>query len=208
MNTIKARFLRHAEGTHMLNPDLIAGRSVEAIITADGELHARRKGVDLSQRNIYPDYVISSSAVRCIQTGEAVLRAMNLAKTIETTDDLLEMDQGNFVGRRRDEVYTEDVRHEIDRLGKDFALPGGESMNQVGARGMEWLRTQETRFNNVSVDLLIIAHVGLITHTVGQIEQWSQRESLDRLRSMPPLSETLVIFNGTDWKVEEFARPI
>ena len=193
----------------MLNPDLIAGRSIDAVLTDDGRTQADSKGQELAVRGIMPDHIVSSSAERCIQTGKRILSAMGRPEELDDiTDDLLEMDQGDFVGRKRIEVYDEEVQRQIREQGKDFALPGGESMNQVGKRGMDWLRTQEGLVVQGKLSILAIAHAGLITHTVGAIENWDQAQSLAKLRTMPPVGETRVVFDGEEWHVDTFAQPM
>ncbi|MEK7153017.1 MAG: histidine phosphatase family protein [Patescibacteria group bacterium] len=207
MSELEVRFIRHAKGSHMLAPELIAGRSIDATITGEGRADAFLKGKELAARGVSPDRVVSSSAVRCVQTGQAILDVMGIERVIEVVDELLEMDQGKFVGRVRTEVYNETVRRQILEQGKDFALPGGESMNQVGRRGLTWLKKQEDLATVKDHSVLAIAHGGLITHTVGTILGWDQAQSLAMLRSMPPLGETLVRFDGEQWLVESFAEP-
>src|SRR6266511_4958471 len=132
MSELEVRFIRHAKGSHMLTPDLMAGRSIDAVLVDEGRAQADAQGRELAARGITPDYVATSSAVRCIQTGRRILLAMrHNGELDEITDELLEMDQGDFVGRKRAEVYDEAVQRQIREQGKDFALPGGESMNQV-----------------------------------------------------------------------------
>jgi broad specificity phosphatase PhoE len=209
MSELEVRFIRHAKGSHMLNPDLIMGRSIDAVLVDEGKIQADLKGKELAARGIIPDYVASSSALRCIQTGKRILAAMNHSRALdEITDDLLEMDQGNFVGRKRAEVYDRAVQQQILERGKDFALPGGESMNQVGKRGLNWLRRQENLVAQGKLSVFAIAHVGLITHTVGAIENWDQAKSLAMMRTMPPVGETRIVFDGNEWHVDTFAQPI
>ena len=192
----------------MLRPELIAGRCVDATLTEEGLRDAVTKGRELARRAIMPDHVESSSAVRCIQTGRAILDAMKLEHGMIMTDQLLEMDQGDFAGRLREEVYHDGVQAQIREQGKDFALPGGESMNQVGRRGSNWLESTRKRLSaQGKLSVLAIAHGGLITHTVGQIEEWDQPESLRRLRSLMPLGETRLIFQDGRWQVDYFAQP-
>lgn len=191
----------------MSNPELIAGRSLSAELTPQGELEAVRKGEELLRRHVAPDYVVSSPAIRCMHTGEIILRVIGRELPIEPIDELLEMDQGNYVGRVRTEVYTDDIQQQIAALGKDFALPGAESMNQVGARGLHWLRSQENKIQ-YDMGILAIAHAGLITHTVGAIENWDQPTSFAMLRSMSPVAETRLVFDGRDWQVEAFAESL
>lgn len=209
MSELEVRFIRHAKGSHMLTPELIAGRSIDAVLVDEGKAQADSKGRELAARGIMPDHIASSSAVRCIQTGKRILRAMGRTGELDDiTDDLLEMDQGDFVGRKRVEVYDEVMQRQIREQGKDFALPGGESMSQVGKRGLAWLRTREGLVVQNRLSVLAIAHVGLITHTVGMIENWDQEKSLAMMQTMPPVGETRVVFDGKEWHVDTFAQPV
>lgn len=207
MSEFEVRFVRHAKGTHMLRPELIAGRSLDASLTDEGWADAIQKGKELAKRGIEPDHIVSSSALRCIQTGQAILNGMKWDARIHGTDKLLEMDQGDFVGEVREEVYAK-VQQQILKEGKNFALPGGESMNEVGKRGSDWLnatRRELTAQNKLSV--LAIAHAGLITHTVGLIEGWDHPTSLKKLK-MPTLAETRVVFRNNRWQLDYFGEPM
>jgi broad specificity phosphatase PhoE len=209
MSELEVRFIRHAKGAHMLTPDLIAGRSIDATLVDEGVNQAIAKGHELAARGVTPDYVASSSAVRCIQTGKHILSAMRLSGEFdEITDQLLEMDQGDFVGRVRKEIYTDLVLQQLTEQGKDFALEGGESMNQVGKRGMNWLRSTERLVALGNCSVLAIAHGGTITHTVGSIEDWDQERSYKMLKSMPPVGETRLGYDGRDWQLDFFAQPL
>lgn len=208
MRKLEVRLIRHAKGTHMLNPNVIAGRSLDATLTEEGVGQAEAKGRELLRRGIMPDYVASSTAERCRQTAQKILASMGIAPPIDLTEDLLEMDQGNFVGRLRTEVYNDAVLREIQERKKDFKLPGGESMNEVGIRGTDWLRTKEGLWAERKLSVVAIAHAGLITHTVGRIENWDQPKSFAMLKTMPPVGETNIVFDGEEWHVDYFARPI
>ena len=113
MANLEVRFIRHAKGTHLLNPDLIAGRSLDATLTDDGIEQAKAKGRELLRRGIMPDHVASSTAERCRQTAENILAAMGITPPIDLREELLEMDQGKYVGRARAEVYTAAILQKI-----------------------------------------------------------------------------------------------
>ena len=81
-------------------------------------------------------------------------------------------------------------------------------MNTVGDRGIDWLRATQGLWVERKLSVIAIAHAGLITHTVGKIENWDQPTSLAMLRSMPPVGETNIVFDGDEWHVDYFARPI
>lgn len=210
MSNIEVRMIRHAIGSHMANPDLIAGRSMDATLTGAGITEAAAKGWELRSRNISFEHVVSSPAVRCLQTAQEILKAMSIDATIETSDDLLEMDQGTYVGQRRDAVYNDNVQAQIMQQGRDFCLPGGETMRQVGLRGLRWLLEQSQGVprgeGGSTRQILAIAHAGLITHTAAQIDGWDHATSLSMLKSMPTVGETIFKYDGNDWGLAAFAQ--
>lgn len=208
MGSLEVRLIRHATGSHMLNPALIAGRSLEAKLTEHGVKEAELKGTQLKREGIVPDIFATSPAKRCIQTGEYILRAMGLQSDIKIADDLIEMDQGKYVGRAREKVYDINVQKQILDQGKDFALPGGESMNQVGQRGFDWLKSHESLVDIDRRILIAITHAGLITHTVATIQNWDHATSLRMLSRVPPVSETILKYADDQWHLHVFARPL
>lgn len=209
MSQLEVRFIRHATGTHMANLDVVIGLCHDAELTDNGKRDAFQKGEELKRRGYVPDRVVASSAIRCMQTARFLLKGMRLDRQIEPTEELWEMDHGPAVGQLKSDVYTPDVLAQIARDGKNFALPGGQSMNQVGRRGINWLHQQESLAARAgkSMAIMAIAHVGLITHTVGQLKNWSQAESRERLRMMDPLAETDLIYDAAGWQLTSFARP-
>jgi broad specificity phosphatase PhoE len=206
MDTLRVHLIRHASGTHMLTPELIMGRCVDAELTEIGEWEAALKGWELAQRGISPDHVASSSARRCIQTGEIALRTMGVGLPIHGTNELLEMDHGDYVGRRKDESYTDETQAIIREQGKDFAWPGGESMNNVAARGLGWLRSLENYPRPSTI--ITFGHGVLFSCMVSELVDWDQLTTLAAIRSMPPVGETRLSFDGHDWRVEAFAEPV
>jgi broad specificity phosphatase PhoE len=133
----------------MSDPELITGRSEDALLVPEGEAEALSKGWELAARGIIPDRVFSSSATRCVQSGALILEGLGLRRLEEQALSLAPADRS----------------------------------------------------------VLAIAHKGLITHTVGTIEGWDQPESLAMMQTMPPMGETLIVFDGSEWHVQSFAQP-
>ncbi|KAF5204405.1 Phosphoglycerate mutase family protein, partial [Thalictrum thalictroides] len=57
---------------------------------------------------------------------------------IQSSDELLEMSQGQWEGCLTSEIYTNDMVSLIDRLQPDFAPPSGESLRQVEFRMIQF----------------------------------------------------------------------
>jgi broad specificity phosphatase PhoE len=208
MDKLTVHFIRHASSRHTLPPELIPGHSLDAELISQGPGEAISKGCELARRGVVPDRVVSSPALRCTRTGEFILDAMGITTLpMEQESRLLGMDQGPNVGRSQAEVYTDEVKQQILAEGKDFALPGAESMNQVGWRGFRWLRSEEVYVGRLST-ILALAHGTLIACMVSTIEDWDRPTTLAMLRSMPPVGETQLAFDGYNWRVDSFARPV
>lgn len=93
-------------------------------LTEHGRAEARRLCAELSMT--HPVRVLASPLSRAVET----CREACLANGLETTDDLLEWDYGEYEGRT-----TADIRKERPdwSLWRDGA-PGGETATDVGAR--------------------------------------------------------------------------
>ena len=117
-----------------LRPDLIGGRTNETALSPLGEEQARAVGRYVHRILLRPLIAVSSPAVRTRRTLRLALREANSALPIYLNDDLQELSQGVAEGQPRNEIYTDEVMVALRASGKDFKLPGGESMNEVGLR--------------------------------------------------------------------------
>ncbi len=131
---IELYMFRHAQTKMNKNPHLVGGRSNKTPTTPYGIQQNKRLGRALLARNIFPDKVFASPADRTLDGARDSLGEMGLNIKPIVLDDLQELSQGWAEGWFRDEVYTDEVRAEIQRLGKNFKLAGGETMNEVGLR--------------------------------------------------------------------------
>lgn len=129
--------IRHGESTANLRPDLIGGRTNSAELSLAGEEQARRLGRSIQRMLLFPLVAVSSPAVRTRRTLRLALREAGSSLPIHLLDSLQELSQGEAEGMPREAVYTQDVMRQLHAEGKDFKLPGGESMNEVGRRMYE-----------------------------------------------------------------------
>ena len=165
--------IRHAESALNVTPHLVGGRSNEAHLTDEGVLQATRLGEFLLNERIEPISVYSSPARRTLETAHHTLDAMKLKMTIITDDPLQELDQGEFVGLDRSAVYTSEVLQEIAVKGKDFKAPGGESMNEAGARMKDWADSLPVT-NGV---IFGFAHGVAIRCFISTLENWTHAQT-------------------------------
>lgn len=130
--------IRHGESKANTDRSIIGGRSNESPLTEDGIEQARLLGRLLLQKEIIPDRVFSSPAVRALQTAKHTLKVMGLGIEPVICDGLQELDQGDWTGTERVRTYSPTTLLEIARRGKDFKAPSGESMNDTRERMEGW----------------------------------------------------------------------
>ncbi len=164
--------IRHGEAANNVRHNYIAGRSNHFPLTERGVEQSRRLGAALLRAELLPDVVYASPAVRAAQTARYTLDAMMTDIPITEDDRLQEQHVGEWVGRVATEVFTDEQVAEIDRLGKEFRSPGGESFNDVGNRMYEWA-------NSISDSGRVFAftHGGAIRCLASKIEFWSHPQT-------------------------------
>lgn len=178
--------IRHAESEANLLHGYINGRTNESPPTDLGIRQAQRLGSWLEGHELIPDTVLVSPAERTQQTMKHVLGVMGIDPPTRIDDRLQELDQGEWTGRLRTEVYTPEVVRRIILLGKNAAAPGGETMNEVG-----------TRMGRAVSDLINPGTTFVFTHglaircLVGQLHGWPQ--SRIRIDNTPNTSLTRLI---------------
>jgi broad specificity phosphatase PhoE len=183
------------------NPHIIGGRSNETPLTKRGVEQARLLGKYFLENNIIPTRIFTSPAIRTIQTAENTLAAMGLNIEPTIANDIQEMDQGNSVGRLRTEVYTPDVLLEIDTQGKDFELPGGESMNDVGARMLQWVEQNVPVNTNSEIDrTFVFGHGVAIKSLASTLHDWSRLKTYESVTDNT--SFTLFHHEDDHWQLQ------
>ena len=127
---------------------------------------------------------------------------------LETTidDDLQEIDQGDWVGRNRAEMYNQATLDEIKRLGKDFKALNGESMNEGGDRAFGWM-DRAIDINEAITDserFFVFTH-GLVTRCLAsKVHDWSHAKTFEK--STDNTSYTLFVPREGKWQLEYLGR--
>jgi broad specificity phosphatase PhoE len=136
-------FIRHAETTANIGPELVRGRCPEALLTKRGVAQARALGQRLHSEGVRFDRIYSSSLVRAVRTAEEMCAEMGVAgDTIVKVDQIVEFSQGAWAGKSRTEVYTLQNLAYIESKGYLFVPPGGESQRMVERRVAAWLEDE------------------------------------------------------------------
>lgn len=195
--------IRHGESKMNTNPHLVGGRSNDTPLTKHGADQAHLLGRYFFEHNILPTRVFSSPAVRTYDTARHTLRAMRSNLEITIASEIQELDQGGYVGKARTEVYTPEVLAKIDAQGKDFKLPGGESMNEVGARMWKWVSA--TTSTDVELDeadrTFVFSHGVAIKTLISTLYNWSHVKTYETV--LDNTSFTTLINEDGSWRLEE-----
>ena len=139
----------------------IGGRTSCSSLTNLGEEQAELLGQRLFWEKVHFDEVYSSPALRAHKTAEKSCSFLEFPlEKIVCVDALQELDQGEWEGRRREEVYTPEMLAHINSDNWNFCPPGGESQKQVEERQLEWL--EETVLSRFEQEL----SVGIYGHGI------------------------------------------
>jgi len=193
--------IRHGESQMNVNSHLVGGRSNETPLTKHGVRQAQLLGEYFLANNILPTQVFASPAVRTRETAMHTLAAMDFTIEPIIATEIQEMDQGDYVGRLRSEVYTPEILSEIDRQGKAFKAPGGESMNDVGRRMLQWVETNIPLAPQSEIERVFVFGHGVAIRTlVATIHDWSRAKTFEAVTDNT--SFTLLSNKTQHWQLE------
>ncbi len=113
-------------------------------LTAQGERQARELGASLSALRV--ERILSSPLLRARRTAELAMPHAS----VETDDDLMEWDYGEYEGRSTIDIEVERPGWRLLRDGS----PGGETLDAVGARADRVIG----RLRAYGSDVLVFAH--------------------------------------------------
>lgn len=203
--SIKLYLIRHGEAHINVNPHLVSGRSNDSPLTEYGAEQSRLLGYHLRTKGITPSKVYSSPAVRAKQTATHMLQAMNLNVMPVMLDDMLqELDQGDWVGRPRQEVYSADVLTAIERQGKNFKAPNGESMNEVGMRMLDWAnRIASDTQSEHNERIFAFTHGIAIRCLASTLYDWARLKTYET--ATDNVSISLFMYQAGRWEMKNFA---
>lgn len=162
-------FIRHAESDANLHPEIVCGKSLEVPLTKKGWKQASLLGRRFWDEKTAFDHVYHSQAVRAECTAKQMLHVMHgFAEKVspgETTAcvELNELDQGNWQGEVRSEVYDQETLLRMNMLNNDFSPPLGESRRAKGIAMFQWV--ERTVLRNIAylsahapVRIAIVSH--------------------------------------------------
>lgn len=137
---LKLYFIRHAQGKNNVNPNIISGQSKSVLLTAKGRRQARALGKRLAAQKVKFDEVYSSPTIRTKETAELTCGFMKFIPTnIQYSEELLEVSKGDWEGKHRSLIYTDEVKAAQKENPYGFSPPNGECLQEVEDRVHQWL---------------------------------------------------------------------
>ena len=121
--------IRHGENDFVLR-GAIAGRQPGIHLNDTGHAQAERLAHELHREGI--ERIYSSPLERCRETAEPLARRIGIK--IEPTDELLELDFGDWTGRTFAELDGCETWHRYNQFRSGTRIPGGELMLETQAR--------------------------------------------------------------------------
>lgn len=130
--------IRHGQSEANTRPEYL-GQSSESPLTKLGEAQANALGNRLRDDKIRFDRIYSSSYPRALRTAQIVTDHLEYKHDfISVHSELREYDAGDWKGKKRQEVLTNNVKMSMAYFNNAFRPPEGESLNMVERRVSEW----------------------------------------------------------------------
>jgi broad specificity phosphatase PhoE len=199
--------VRHGETPRNLEDHLVQGQNTGTPLNKTGIGQAIELGQDFAAVGIRPHAAYVSPALRAQQTGLYSLRAMGSELELQLNEGLHEMSQGEWQGRRRDEVYTPECIRQILADPEGFAAPGGESVGEVRWRKLSFLGLVAREHYQADQPRTIVAYGhGLATRILaGYMLGWPVEKMRDGAIT-PNGSVSLFTFDGQNWATTYIGR--
>ncbi|MEZ4773400.1 MAG: histidine phosphatase family protein [Bacteroidia bacterium] len=199
---ITVYFFRHAESMGNVNNHLIGGRSNHYPLSDRGYIQAQLLGERLAREQFSFDHVFSSIAIRAMETARVSCENIGFDYgRVVYSEELVELSQGEWEGKNREEYYTPEVRTLLKADPHNFKPPGGESQKEVEDRMYHWM---DQTIQNLEKDR--DCNVGVFSH--GFAIKSLVRKILDASPSMTfhtvvhNTSITALQFHKARWMVE------
>jgi len=188
--------VRHPESVQNTDRSIVGGRSNETPITEYGAEQARQFALAFTAKYPQPDAYYTSPAVRTKALLDIYNQTTGQHNGYFIDPDLQELSQGRSEGLLRDEVYTPEILEAIAAQQFDFALTGGESINDISNRMKACIHRMEKRYPN-SV-LLVATHGIAIKALIGEQLGWNHYQTtIDPETAIDNVSVTnLSVVNG------------
>lgn len=159
--------IRHAESETNIKSHLVGGQINEARLTDKGIKQATALGKRWQEEKRVFAKVHSSVAVRAAHTCQIACNAIGIdLDSIQYTDTLVEISQGEWTGKLRNEVYTPETIAIINEDAWHFKPLQGESQREVEERVWAYLETNIFSKTWKEQDVVAVFAHGIVIKTV------------------------------------------
>ncbi len=153
-------FVRHAQTEYNKRQDTIGGRSNHIDLSEEGYEQAANRGLWFAGSGLFFDKVFCSSALRARLTLGAITDACKITDSkILYTDELNEVDQGDWQGQPRAEILTPEKLAQIVAESPYFRPPNGETHKEAEERMVNFV--QENIIDKYSEGTFLLVGHGL-----------------------------------------------
>jgi len=197
--------IRHGESmNNKYNDGVVGGISKDTDLTEDGIKQAENLGKRLREEECKFDKVFASTAVRASKTYDISARVSGYtSKEVIRTDKLLEVDKGEFVGQKREDVTEFLGRPDINPW--TYAPKNGESYQMAAKRTYRYLKENLDGFN-YNGKVAVYAHGHLFRTLLKKIMDKSDNPTDWREINKIPIDNTSIThiqYDNGKWKVEK-----
>lgn len=146
---MKLYLIRHGESeANKLHKQYIGGREVQTPLSSKGKEQALSLNKYLKDEGLKFDAVYASPALRTMQTASLALGHTDF----DLDQRLLELNQGDWEGQLRHEIYTPEQLQKINSNNWHFRPPNGETQKEVEDRMYAWLdEIQQSGVKSVAI---------------------------------------------------------
>lgn len=172
---------------------IFTGR-VNSKLTPEGHTHAERLARELKDTEI--DVAFISPLKRTNETVEHILKYHPDAKIV-VDERLIERDYGEL-SRKSKEKYKREHPNLFPLHHRSYAVapPGGESMEQVEKRVLQFIRDMIKLIKRDRVNVLIVAH----GNSIRPIRKYFENLSNDQMMKLENLRHTIFTYQIEDGK--------
>jgi probable phosphomutase (TIGR03848 family) len=156
--TMLLLLVRH--GTTPLTGTRLIGRTPGVHLSEDGLGQAKAAAERLGTLPVKAVY--SSPLERCFETAETIAARYGLE--IQTRQDLLEVDYGDWTGRSFAQLHRLKAWGELQAYPADFRFPGGESIREAQTRVMGAMQALYAAHPKQAV--AVVSHADIIRLTL------------------------------------------
>jgi len=143
--------IRHAESEINYDKTQIGGRSNHIQLTPQGREQARLLAQRLLKEGIQFDEIYTSPAIRAIDTAKIVCSTIGGLDKIVKREDIQELSEGDWEGKPRIEIHTEETLARINSNNWEFQPPNGGSQRQVEERMYGFVESLMTKDGKIGV---------------------------------------------------------